>query len=91
LSEAPDRESRTEEASEKKIRDAVEQGSVPHSREVVTFASLLGILLILRMSFPGIGRLRAVLERFIPAAGRLKTGPMQCTCSGSLEARWRRS
>ncbi|HEX7076644.1 MAG TPA: flagellar biosynthesis protein FlhB [Hyphomicrobiaceae bacterium] len=69
MSEAPDRESRTEEASEKKIRDAVEQGSVPHSREVVTFASLLGILLILRMSFPGIGRLRAVLERFIDDPG----------------------
>ena len=44
MSDAPDRESRTEPATEKKKRDAVEKGRVPFSKEAVVFASLLGIL-----------------------------------------------
>jgi len=69
LSETPDRESRTEEASEKKVRDAVEKGSIPHSREAVTFGSLLGILLILGMFSANIGRLGAILQQFIDDPG----------------------
>lgn len=69
MSEAPDRESRTEEASEKKIRDAVEKGSIPHSREAVTLGSLLGILLVAVIFSPGIARLRATLQRFIDDPG----------------------
>ncbi|MET3414903.1 flagellar biosynthesis protein FlhB [Methylobacterium sp. 1030] len=42
-----DKESKTEAASEKKIRDAVEEGNVPFSREAPVFASVLGLLVIL--------------------------------------------
>lgn len=44
MSEAEDRDSKTEEATEKKVRDTVEKGNVPFSREVPTLASLLAIL-----------------------------------------------
>lgn len=43
MSDEEDKESKTEEASEKKISDAVEKGNVPFSREATLFASLLGI------------------------------------------------
>lgn len=39
-----DKDSKTEEATEKKIRDTIEQGKLPHSREVAIFASFLAIL-----------------------------------------------
>lgn len=44
MSEDADKESKTEEASEKKISEAVEKGNVPFSREATLFASLVGIL-----------------------------------------------
>lgn len=44
MAEAEDKESKTEEASEKKIADAIEKGNVPFSREATLFASLLGVL-----------------------------------------------
>jgi flagellar biosynthetic protein FlhB len=47
MSDAPDKESKTENATEKRISDAVEKGNVPHSREAPIFASLVGILLVL--------------------------------------------
>jgi flagellar biosynthesis protein FlhB len=46
MAETPDRESKTEEPTEKRIRDALERGNVPYSREAATLASLLGILII---------------------------------------------
>jgi flagellar biosynthetic protein FlhB len=46
MSEAPDKESKTEEATERRIRDTVEKGNVPVSREAPIFASMLGILAI---------------------------------------------
>src|SRR6187399_2480117 len=39
-----DKESRTEEATEKKVADALEKGNVPRSRDIPVFASMLGIL-----------------------------------------------
>ena len=47
MSEAQDKDSKTEEPSEKKIADAVEKGNVPASKEASTFASMLGILIVL--------------------------------------------
>lgn len=44
MSESPDKESRTEEATEKKLRDAVDKGRLPFSREVPVLASFLAIL-----------------------------------------------
>ena len=39
-----DKDSRTEEPTERKIADAIEKGNVPRSRDLSIFASLLGIL-----------------------------------------------
>lgn len=45
MSEAPDKESKTEEATEKKIRDTIEKGKVPFSKETPVFASFTAITL----------------------------------------------
>jgi flagellar biosynthetic protein FlhB len=45
MAETDDKDSKTEEPTEKKIRDSVEKGQVPHSREVGTLASTLAILI----------------------------------------------
>jgi flagellar biosynthesis protein FlhB len=45
MAEKPDRDSKTEEASEKKIRDELERGNVPVSREASIFAGFGGLLL----------------------------------------------
>jgi flagellar biosynthesis protein FlhB len=42
-----DQESKTEEASGKKISDAIEQGNIPFSREAPIFASIMGMLVFL--------------------------------------------
>ncbi|KQP55211.1 flagellar biosynthetic protein FlhB [Methylobacterium sp. Leaf399] len=47
MSDDSDPESKTEAASERKIRDAVEKGNVPFSREAPIFASILGLLIAL--------------------------------------------
>jgi flagellar biosynthetic protein FlhB len=46
MAEAADKESKTEEPTERRIRDAIEKGNVPVSREASIFASLAGILII---------------------------------------------
>jgi len=45
MDEKPDRDSKTEEASEKKIRDELERGNVPVSREASVFAAFAGLLI----------------------------------------------
>lgn len=47
-----DKDSKTEAPSEKKIRDAIEEGNIPFSREAPTFASILGLIIILVYSAP---------------------------------------
>ncbi|TXM72297.1 flagellar type III secretion system protein FlhB [Methylobacterium sp. WL69] len=44
-----DQESKTEDATEKRVRDAVEKGDVPFSREAPVFASILGLLIALSL------------------------------------------
>jgi len=44
MAEAVDKDSKTEEATEKRIRDTIEQGKLPYSREIAIFASFLAIL-----------------------------------------------
>jgi flagellar biosynthetic protein FlhB len=46
MAEQVDKESQTEEATEKRIRTALEEGNVPITREASIFASLAGILII---------------------------------------------
>src|SRR5437868_7100504 len=45
MSEKPEHDSKTEEATEKRLREAIEKGNVPVSREAGTFASLAACLL----------------------------------------------
>ncbi|RUX46021.1 flagellar biosynthesis protein FlhB [Mesorhizobium sp. M4A.F.Ca.ET.020.02.1.1] len=44
MAESVDKDTKTEEATEKKIRDTVEQGKLPHSREAAIFTSFVAIL-----------------------------------------------
>lgn len=45
MAESDDKDSKTEEATEKKIRDAVEKGQLPHSKEAPILASFVAILI----------------------------------------------
>ena len=45
MSESADKDSKTEEATEKRIRDTVEKGKLPHSREAALLASFVAILI----------------------------------------------
>lgn len=47
-----DKESKTEEPSQRKLEQSREKGQVPHSREVNTFFMLLGLLIILVSTLP---------------------------------------
>lgn len=44
MADAVDKDSKTEEATEKKVRDTIEQGKLPHSRETALLASFVAIL-----------------------------------------------
>lgn len=69
MAEGPDKESKTEEATEKKIRDAVEKGNVPFSREAATLASLLGMVVIASFFLASdVRRLNFALARLIDNA-----------------------
>lgn len=46
MSDTEDRESRTEEPTEKRITEAIEKGNIPFSREAVSFGSFLAITLV---------------------------------------------
>ena len=66
MSEAPEKESKTEEATEKKIRDSVEKGKIPVSREASIFASMIALLLILSfLTVDGVRNFTSTLARLI--------------------------
>jgi flagellar biosynthetic protein FlhB len=70
MADEPDKESKTEEPTEKKVRDAYERGFVPASREVATLASLLGILVITSFFLVGgTANLSSSLARLIDNPG----------------------
>jgi flagellar biosynthesis protein FlhB len=70
MAEGEDKESKTEEATEKRLRDAVEQGNVPFSRELPTLLSLGAIVLAGSFLFSGsVVRLRNSLARFVDNPG----------------------
>ncbi|GAB5375479.1 MAG: flagellar biosynthesis protein FlhB [Acuticoccus sp.] len=46
MADRPDSSERTEEATPKKIEDSLKKGQTPFSRELPTFASLLGLLVV---------------------------------------------
>ena len=45
MSESADKESKTEDATEKKVRDTVEKGKLPHSKETTILCSFVAILI----------------------------------------------
>ncbi|WP_295556036.1 flagellar biosynthesis protein FlhB [uncultured Hyphomicrobium sp.] len=66
MADTPDKESKTEEATEKKIRDSLDKGQVPHSREAGTLASMLAILIaVVFMLTDSVANLSFTLESFI--------------------------
>jgi flagellar biosynthesis protein FlhB len=70
MAEATDKESKTEEPTEKKMRDALEQGNVPSSREAATLASLLGILIVISFFLvSGVTHLTSTLHRLVDNPG----------------------
>jgi flagellar biosynthetic protein FlhB len=75
MSDAPDKDSQTEAATEKKLADSMARGDVPMSREVALAASLGGILVsIIFLLRDGAQRLVSSLILFLddPAGWRLE-------------------
>ena len=70
MSDQEDQESKTEEASEKKVRDAVERGNTPSSKEAPIFASiaatLIGSIFLIRA---GAGEATRFLSNFLSDPG----------------------
>lgn len=76
MSEKPDKESKTEEATEKKIRDSVEKGQLPFAKEVPVVGSFLAILVfMIFLAKPSAIELGGFLSMFIerPEAWSLST------------------
>jgi flagellar biosynthetic protein FlhB len=72
-----DKDSKTEEATGKRVSDAVEKGNVPVSREAAMLGSLVGMLFSAWLFIPGaVKDLRVLLERFVDDPGdfRIETG-----------------
>lgn len=77
MADTPDRDSRTEEATEKRILDAVREGNTPVSREAMPFAIFLSALVAtVFMVSEAAERLTNLTLPFIenPGAWRLTTG-----------------
>lgn len=70
-----DKQSRTEDATETKKRDAVERGNVPVSREVATAAACFAILAIATLLLPrAAGGTAAFLAGLLDRAGTTRVG-----------------
>lgn len=66
MSEGADKESKTEEATEKKISDAIEKGNLPFSREAPILASIIAFLVIMVfVAVPGGLKLTALLSELL--------------------------
>jgi flagellar biosynthetic protein FlhB len=75
MAEDVDKESQTEEATEKRIRTALEDGNIPVTREASIFASLAGILLIAAFLLKErTGEMVATLSRLIDDPAGLPLG-----------------
>ncbi|MGV1870832.1 flagellar biosynthesis protein FlhB [Agrobacterium rosae] len=76
MSDGEDKDSKTEEPTEKKLRDAEEKGNVPSSHEASLFTSMLAFYLYLVFFVPdGVKRLGETLEDIIerPEQWRMNT------------------
>jgi len=69
MAEAQDKESKTEEATEKKIRDSIEKGQLPFSKEAPVLASFLAVLVFaIFFAEDSAAQLAAFLSIFIERA-----------------------
>ena len=73
MAEEADQESKTEAATERRVREAIEKGDIPFSREAPVFASTLGLLIALalfargrRRSSRGISRRSSTIRAASP-------------------------
>ena len=76
MAEQSDKESKTEEATEKKVRDSIEKGQVPFAKEVSVVGSFLAILVFMVfLAEPRAVELGAFLSMFLerPEAWTLST------------------
>lgn len=76
MADGPDQDSKTEEASQRKLEDSISKGNVPFSREAPAFATLTAILAVVAFLLKEQGlKLKASLERFIenPAGWSLES------------------
>jgi flagellar biosynthesis protein FlhB len=70
MAEPHDKDSKTEEPTEKKLRDAIERGNTPFSKEAGILASLVGIMIISSFLLAGnVGRLSGALQRLLDDPG----------------------
>jgi flagellar biosynthetic protein FlhB len=77
MAEAPDQESKTEEPTEKKIRDSVEKGQIPISREASIFSSMIALLIIQSfLTVDSVRHLTSTLGQLIddPSGIRIRNG-----------------
>ena len=77
MAETADRDSKTEEPTERRIREATEKGNIPVSREAPIFASMVGILAIASLFLADRSvRLSLVLRRILddPGSWSLENG-----------------
>ncbi|MCA6125242.1 flagellar biosynthesis protein FlhB [Bradyrhizobium sp. WSM 1704] len=77
MADTSDKESKTEQPTEKKIRDAVEQGKIPVSREASIFASMAALMVIQAFLIgQGVQQLVPPLKGLLddPGGFRLSTG-----------------
>ena len=76
MAESSDQESKTEEPTEKKVRDALEQGRIPAYREESMFASMAALIIIQAFLIgQGVQQLTPTLMGFLddPGGFRLRT------------------
>ena len=69
MAESSDQESKTEEPTEKKVRDALEQGNIPVSREASMLATMAALMVIQAFLIgQGVQRLTPTLKSFIASS-----------------------
>lgn len=82
MTDKPDADSKTEPASEKRIREAIEKGNVPISRELTTLAFLVALLVSMYFIVgQSGGRLASTLSLFLE-----KTAEWEIGTSGDIVA-----
>ncbi|QLF69347.1 flagellar biosynthesis protein FlhB [Peteryoungia desertarenae] len=75
MSDDEDKDSKTEDPTEKKIRDAMEKGNTPSSREIPIFASALGFYIyVVFFLHDGIARIAQFLREFLDRPEQWKIG-----------------